>query len=111
MNTQHTPGPWKTRRFDDEAEGRHNFTVQAALCEVARMSQVDEHIAEANARRIVACVNACEGINPEAVPELLEALGLLLDGAEQAVKAGLIQPQVNGGIVLARAAIAKAQTL
>ena len=30
--------------------------------------------AKANAHRIVACVNACEGINPEAVPELLEAL-------------------------------------
>ena len=29
---------------------------------------------DANAERIVACVNACEGINPEAVPEMLEAL-------------------------------------
>lgn len=29
--------------------------------------------AEANAARIVACVNACEGINPEAVPMLVEA--------------------------------------
>jgi hypothetical protein len=26
-----------------------------------------------NARRIVACVNACEGINPETVPDLLKA--------------------------------------
>ena len=40
MNTKHTPGPWNL------------------------------HKVEANARRIVACVNACEGINPEAVPEL-----------------------------------------
>lgn len=30
--------------------------------------------AEANAHRIADCVNACEGINPEAVPDLLEAL-------------------------------------
>jgi hypothetical protein len=29
---------------------------------------------EANTHRIVACVNACEGINPEAVPDMLEAL-------------------------------------
>ena len=28
---------------------------------------------EANARRMVACVTACEGLNPEAVPKLLAA--------------------------------------
>ena len=28
----------------------------------------------ANADRIVACVNACEGINPKAIPDLLAAL-------------------------------------
>jgi len=33
-------------------------------------------IAHANAERIVACVNGCAGINPEAVPELLEAARL-----------------------------------
>ena len=37
----------------------------------------EEH--EANARRIVACVNACEGINPEAVPDLLAACELCLE--------------------------------
>lgn len=29
---------------------------------------------EANAKRIVACVNACEGINPKAVPKMLATL-------------------------------------
>ena len=29
---------------------------------------------QANADRIVSCVNACAGINPEAVPEMVEAL-------------------------------------
>ena len=28
-----------------------------------------------DAERIVACVNACEGLNPEAVPDLIESLG------------------------------------
>ncbi len=37
-----------------------------------------EHRA-ANARRIVACVTACEGIHPAAVPKLLEACRDLLD--------------------------------
>ena len=35
---------------------------------------------EEHARRIVACVNACEGINPEAVPELVDALRRISDG-------------------------------
>jgi hypothetical protein len=39
---------------------------------------------------------------------LLEALDLLLYGAEQAQRDGLNQPQVNGGIVLARAALTRA---
>lgn len=34
----------------------------------------DEHLA-----RIVACVNACVGINPEAVPDLLDLLRAILD--------------------------------
>lgn len=38
--------------------------------------------AEANAARIVACVNACEGINPEAVKELLEALKIAISEAQ-----------------------------
>lgn len=36
-------------------------------------------ITEANARRIVACVNACQGLNPEAVPDLLAACKALPD--------------------------------
>lgn len=32
-----------------------------------------------NAARIVACVNGCEGINPDAVPDLLAALELVLE--------------------------------
>jgi hypothetical protein len=37
---------------------------------------------EANAIRIVACVNACEGINPEAIPDMLEALNRLAAWAD-----------------------------
>ena len=59
---------------------------------------------EANAAHIVACVNACEGINPEAVPELLEAA----KGIEKALKNAtlyLSRPQV----MALCAAIAKAE--
>lgn len=34
----------------------------------------DGEAIDANAERIIACVNACQGINPEAVPDMLEAL-------------------------------------
>ena len=37
-------------------------------------AQGGEALAKANAHRMVACWNNCEGINPEAVPELLGAL-------------------------------------
>ena len=38
-----------------------------------------EKEAKATAVRFVACWNACEGINPEAVPELLKALQRIAD--------------------------------
>ena len=52
--------------------------------------------------------NEADAIACAAVPDLLEALQLLTYGCEQAVKNGLNQPQVNGGLVLARAALTKA---
>lgn len=36
---------------------------------------------EANAQRIVDCVNACEGINPEAIPDMVEALKDIVEQA------------------------------
>lgn len=38
---------------------------------------------EANVNRIVACVNACKGINPEAVSDLLQALNIALAQIEE----------------------------
>lgn len=43
------------------------------------MTQVDNtEEATALATRLVSCYNACAGLNPEAVPELIEALSLLI---------------------------------
>jgi len=41
---------------------------------IARVDNKDKKVAEANAKRIVDCVNGCEGINPKAVKGLYEAL-------------------------------------
>lgn len=38
-----------------------------------------ENITEAHAQHIVSCANACEGINPEAVPDLLGACKYVLE--------------------------------
>ena len=41
--------------------------------------------AKADADHILACVNACEGINPKAVPDLLNACKILLEDCEMAL--------------------------
>ena len=68
METKHTPGPWSVGYFCDirANDGYHSLAT------------VSSHYGlpgGANARRIVECVNACEGLaDPSVVPELLEAL-------------------------------------
>ena len=67
MTTKHTPGPW---RIDDVGVG---FEIAAGNEVVAQVQQVyGDHthkIRRGNARRIVACVNACEGISAENLEE------------------------------------------
>ena len=61
---------------------------------------------EANARRIVACWNACEGIDPEAVPGMVEACKRVLR-AEEWAKTSDRMSSVEIADLL-RAALAKA---
>ena len=65
----------------------------------------------ANAARIVACVNACKGINPEAVPDLLAAMETLTAMSEEALLfvSGDTESCLRDAINAARAAIAKTQ--
>ena len=69
MNTKHTPGPWIAHEdaiFQEKPHGE----VSPLICDTINGRKFTGEERGANARRIVACVNACEGINPEAVPEL-----------------------------------------
>ncbi len=60
--TQHTPGPWRRDPdLPDIIDNSHNPRTFAKF-----MSTRDRD-------RAVSCVNACEGINPEAVLEMLKA--------------------------------------
>lgn len=45
--------------------------------------QSETHNSEANAKRIVACVNAMDGLNPEAVPQLIPTLRHAIDLAKR----------------------------
>jgi len=73
----HTPGPWKI--FDGYGSDRSRPAIVDSIpdrdgrcvANCIAFAATTNPEAQANAARIVACVNACEGINPEAVPELL----------------------------------------
>jgi chromosome segregation ATPase len=78
----HSPEPWQFQRHSD-GEYLGNIIayypanesgikgVRTITCQL-KYGTPEEN--EANAKRIVDCVNACEGVNPEALPDLLLAL-------------------------------------
>lgn len=72
MKTKHTPEPWDYNRSD---VGLIQISTSPANKPIAQVEFSDSfNERQANAARIVACVNACEGINPEAVSEMLAVL-------------------------------------
>ena len=60
MSEKFTKGPWETER-----EGIHALIRGGDATIVAVRHRLPADVHEANARRIVACVNACEGISTE----------------------------------------------
>lgn len=70
---KHTPEPWALRH-DPMNPNPRIFGSDGSLVVIISEGRAFAKQTEANAARIVACVNSCKGINPEAVPELLEAL-------------------------------------
>lgn len=69
IETSYTPEPWyregRTVRADLPAGGPFLAPFTSDVCRVVDAADGD---------RIVACVNACKGINPDAVPKMLAAL-------------------------------------
>lgn len=72
---KHTPEPWSaaTRGPNGCPIIGHKGLMVAML---AHSSLDKDHgeVADANEQRIVACVNACAGINPEAIKPMIDAL-------------------------------------
>ena len=90
--TEHTPGPWRAWQYSaanvfwyvDELDNEDGFG-NLAVCYQGNQ--------EANAARIVECVNACEGLNPTAIKDVVAALRraekVLIDIANNAYLEGL----------------------
>lgn len=70
MKAKHTPEPWAVGDDINIDCGVCTADKEFGVAET-QLRYVDLDIADANARRIVACVNACNGINPAAVPMLM----------------------------------------
>ena len=81
MTTKHTSGPWQVAYYaGGDGNGGYassHYTIQKGEKKIVKtINAVATEEDEANAARIVSCVNACEGINPDAAPDMLEALKL-----------------------------------
>lgn len=113
----HTPEPWTADRCYDGAlsicQMRHPSRL-VCVNATADALPAGYDAAEANAARIVSCVNSCAGINPEAVPDLLsvlkEAYESLADGLESEGKTEHEWSQSDKRLIAKiEAAIAKAE--
>lgn len=97
---KHTAEPWLT---NTNSQGDWDISPDGEdmICDLKGCAN-----SEANAVRIVACVNACAGLNPDAVPGLVSALRAALNHIEH----GWTDPALCIAVAdIARAALAKAE--
>lgn len=89
-----TPGPWRVDCGFDPADGAFyiNSSNHKRLAVLDTNSSIKD---EANANLMALS------------PEMYEALNLLLVGAKAVQARGVVNPQLNGGIVLAEAVMKK----
>lgn len=100
----HTPGDW----------WQHDTEMLTIVSEDGRaIARFDakrpELVCRANLARTLACVNACKGINPDAVRELLDACKTLTSVIEQLIPEPSARGVADVVLAQARAAIAKAE--
>jgi len=102
MKTEHTPGKLK-HVWQRHSDGSHDLVSpgigrhQGAVIATCGQQLCDDGLLAANAEHLAACWNVCDGINPEAVPNMLAALKQMIDPSS-----------LDDGGAMARAAIAKA---
>ncbi len=86
MKTQHTPESWALCKYKVniiEKQSKDHFCGDH-ICHFD--CDINDNY-EDDIQRIISCVNACQGINPEAVPNIIriatDALPLIKLGAEE----------------------------
>lgn len=76
---KHTPGPWEFKLVDRAGFELPQIFAGGIPVVTGMVARDDIGVDRANADRIVACVNGCEGItNPAGVPDLVSALEELI---------------------------------
>lgn len=72
----HTKEPWRVSEEGTVEAGPHSMPIRLASGYIEGAWYGDDATDEsrANARRIVACVNALEGYNPDAIADVVAAL-------------------------------------
>lgn len=107
--SEHSPEPWKECCDDCSAIEDANGDRIASVHALDDEADGPELLMKANKRRMLACVNALRGLNPEHVGELVAALDDLADYAEGACDEGFgsAQEQSDG----MQASIKKAREL
>jgi hypothetical protein len=81
MAAKHTSEPW---RWSEDSNWVELKGKDGPVCcfDVDKRGRSDAPL-PADRTRIIACINACAGINPEALPDFLRAFIALLDCAER----------------------------
>ncbi|MBS1170123.1 MAG: hypothetical protein H6R01_1041 [Burkholderiaceae bacterium] len=79
MTDKHTPTPWRVAEDAFDNDGMPESVIRglddrAAIAVTLDFGENNPSMREANARRIVACVNACAGKTDEEVRQLPEVL-------------------------------------
>ena len=69
---KHTPEPWHVTGYLGNERPVQAVGISAQGGTEVIQPTFDDDLAEINFERMVACVNACEGLNPEAVPEIVK---------------------------------------
>jgi hypothetical protein len=95
----HTPEPWKTHEcFSDSGLIMGHALVDASGLRIADTIGADARrdVDDANASRIVACVNGCAGLaHPELVPSLVSNLRMLLEWGANRIQNGSDTDMLN----------------
>ncbi len=84
MQMTHTPAPWriidKGNGYYIIAVGSETYPQRILTLDVERTS---EEIGAANAARVVTCVNALEGMDPNYIPQVIPALRHAIEIAQR----------------------------